>query len=119
MAHWRKLLPEFIHDIRYEDLADNPEQEMRGLLEFCGLEWEEACLNFTNYSVLSKPPAKVKLISPWTHRQKGDGKNMRNTRILFGKPSGKATLLPDEESNASRGGQAGRISFSRQYSFCT
>jgi len=46
MEHWQRLLPGFIHDIRYENLVAEPEQETRRLLAFCGLEWEEACLEF-------------------------------------------------------------------------
>ncbi|SPF76303.1 Beta-barrel assembly-enhancing protease [Aliiroseovarius pelagivivens] len=43
---WRELAPDRIYEISYEDLVDNPETEIRKLLEFCELEWEDACLNF-------------------------------------------------------------------------
>lgn len=46
MDHWQNLLAGFIHEVRYEVLVNNPEQETRKLLEFCGLEWEDACLEF-------------------------------------------------------------------------
>jgi hypothetical protein len=46
MNHWQKLLPGFIHEVRYEKLVNNPEQEIRKLIEFCDLKWEEACLEF-------------------------------------------------------------------------
>ncbi len=46
MSFWRELFPTGIYDICYEDLTVNQEEETRGLLEFCGLEWEEKCLDF-------------------------------------------------------------------------
>ena len=46
MTHWRNLLPDFIHTVRYEELVNSPEREIKGLLEFCELEWEEGCLAF-------------------------------------------------------------------------
>ena len=43
---WRELAPDRIYEISYEDLVDDPETEIRKLLEFCDLEWEDACLDF-------------------------------------------------------------------------
>lgn len=47
MTYWRGLLPEgSIHEISYESLVQDLEPQVRGLLEFCGLPWDEACLHF-------------------------------------------------------------------------
>ena len=46
MDHWHQVLPGRIFDIHYEDVVCNTEREIRRLLEYCGLAWEEACLNF-------------------------------------------------------------------------
>ncbi len=46
MAHWHTTLPGAIHDVGYEQLVADPEGETRRLLEFCGLPWEDACLEF-------------------------------------------------------------------------
>lgn len=45
MAHWRTVLPQdrFL-DVSYEGLVRNPEPEIRRLIDFCGLEWEDDCL---------------------------------------------------------------------------
>ena len=43
---WRELAPDRIYEISYEDLVEDPETEIRKLLEFCDLEWEDACLDF-------------------------------------------------------------------------
>ncbi|MFQ5764084.1 MAG: sulfotransferase [Rhodospirillales bacterium] len=46
MDHWRAVLPERLLDVRYEDLVAAPEEGIKALLDFCGLEWEEGCLAF-------------------------------------------------------------------------
>ncbi|MFZ1007145.1 MAG: sulfotransferase, partial [Candidatus Sulfotelmatobacter sp.] len=46
MAHFDTVLPGRVHRILYEDLVGNPEQEVRRLLAYCGLPFEEACLRF-------------------------------------------------------------------------
>lgn len=45
-AFWRNRFPDNILDLCYEDLTVNTEAEIRSLLSFCGLEWEEECLAF-------------------------------------------------------------------------
>jgi len=46
MRHWAETLPGAIHELRYEDLIADSGRATRRLLEFCGLEWEEACADF-------------------------------------------------------------------------
>ena len=46
MDYWRKLLPNFIFDIKYENLISNTKNEINDLLEFCNLNWSDSCLNF-------------------------------------------------------------------------
>jgi tetratricopeptide (TPR) repeat protein len=46
MAHWRKVLPGRILELRYESLVEAQEAETRRLLEHCGLPWHDACLHF-------------------------------------------------------------------------
>jgi hypothetical protein len=53
MDRWHKTLPIPILDLQYEDMVKDPETNVRRVLEFCSLEWEDACLDFykTNRSV--------------------------------------------------------------------
>jgi tetratricopeptide (TPR) repeat protein len=45
MDHWRAVLPADRYiEIDYEALLAAPEDEMRKLTDFCGLAWDEACL---------------------------------------------------------------------------
>ena len=46
MAHWTRVMPGVIHEVQYEQLVSDPEQETRRLLDGCGLPWEEGCLQF-------------------------------------------------------------------------
>ena len=47
MEHWRKVLPAgaFL-DVRYEDIVADQESEARRIIDFCGLDWDEACIGF-------------------------------------------------------------------------
>lgn len=46
MKHWHSVMPGQLLDIHYESLVDSPESEIRRLLDHCGLEWSESCLDF-------------------------------------------------------------------------
>jgi len=46
MAHWHATLPGFIHDQSYERLVADPRGEISRLLAFCGLGWQESCVEF-------------------------------------------------------------------------
>ncbi|MBU8976649.1 sulfotransferase [Lysobacter sp. MMG2] len=42
MAHWHAVMPGRILDVHYDELVADPEAVMRGVLEFCGLPWNES-----------------------------------------------------------------------------
>ena len=47
MAHWHKVLPpNAILEVQYETLVTDFAAEVRRLVEFCGLAWDERCLDF-------------------------------------------------------------------------
>jgi len=46
MAHFDDVLPGRIHRVLYEDVVNDPEREVRRLLDYCGLPFEEECLHF-------------------------------------------------------------------------
>ncbi len=46
MKHWNKLVPNFIYNISYERLISDTKYEIKNLLNFCDLKWDDACLNF-------------------------------------------------------------------------
>ena len=46
MDHWDKVLPGFVLRVQHEDVVDDLESQVRRILEFCGLPFEESCLNY-------------------------------------------------------------------------
>lgn len=46
MAHWDKILPGRVHRVIYEEMVDDTENQVRRLLDYCGLPFEERCLEF-------------------------------------------------------------------------
>lgn len=46
MEHWHKVLPMKIYEVQYEELVEEQERISHELLDYCGLEWSDECLNF-------------------------------------------------------------------------
>jgi tetratricopeptide (TPR) repeat protein len=46
MDHWQSVMPGAIHELNYERLVADQAGETGKLLDFCGLEWQDACLDF-------------------------------------------------------------------------
>jgi tetratricopeptide (TPR) repeat protein len=46
MAHVDAILPGRVHRVNYEQLVEHFEAEVRSLLDYCGLPFEESCLKF-------------------------------------------------------------------------
>ena len=45
MEHWRQVLPPATFlDVQYEDLVSDKEAQTRRLIDYCGLTWNDACL---------------------------------------------------------------------------
>ena len=55
MDYWKKLFPEEIFTINYEQVIENPNDRIRDLLEFCNVKFEDNCINFHK----SKRPVKT------------------------------------------------------------
>ncbi|WP_293764125.1 sulfotransferase [uncultured Paraglaciecola sp.] len=48
MDHWQKVLPHQVLTVSYEDVVNDFENQVRQLLYFCGLPFEQNCLEFYN-----------------------------------------------------------------------
>jgi hypothetical protein len=46
MAHFDRVLPGRVHRVLYEDMVADTERQVRSLLDYCGLAFEDACLEF-------------------------------------------------------------------------
>ena len=75
MDHWQTTLPQTIHAIGYEALVADPLEEIRKLLEFCGLEWQDSCAEFhknpapitTASAAQARRPLYDSSVSQWRH----------------------------------------------------
>jgi tetratricopeptide (TPR) repeat protein len=75
MDHWRRTLPGAIHDLSYETLIADQLGETRQLLQFCGLQWEDACVEFhrnpaattTASASQVRRPLYLSSVSQWRH----------------------------------------------------
>ena len=47
MEHWRNVLPvgTFL-DVQYEEIVADQETQARRMIDYCGLDWNDACINF-------------------------------------------------------------------------
>lgn len=65
MQHWREVLPaDRFLEVDYEELVADPEPVIRRMIEFVGLEWDEACLRHEMNERAVRTP------SVWQARQK-------------------------------------------------
>ena len=46
MAHWNRLLPDWILTVRHEEVVEDLEGQVRRILDFCGLPFEQACVDY-------------------------------------------------------------------------
>ena len=78
MEHWKAVLPLSILDVRYEELVADPHTWVAKVLDFCGLEWEDACLNFdqskrqavtASYDQVRQPLYKSS-VARWKHYER-------------------------------------------------
>ena len=75
MQHWQNTMPGAIYELRYEDLVAEQRGETRKLLEYCGLEWEDACVAFDRNPAPSttasasqvRRPLYASSVSQWRH----------------------------------------------------
>jgi tetratricopeptide (TPR) repeat protein len=64
MAHWRRVLPGRILEIEYEALVDSQEAHSRRLIEFCGLPWDDRCLQFEKNDAPVNTASAVQVRAP-------------------------------------------------------
>ena len=62
MDHWHDVLPGKVLDVHYEEVVADLEGQVRRILDYCGLEFEDSCLRFheTERSVKSASSEQVR-----------------------------------------------------------
>jgi hypothetical protein len=64
MAHVDSVLPGRVHRVIYERMVDDTESEIRALLDYCGLEFEPACLSFYETDRAVRTPSSEQVRRP-------------------------------------------------------
>jgi hypothetical protein len=64
MAHMDAVMPGRVHRVIYERMVDDTEAEVRALLEYCGLEFDPACLEFYNTERAVRTPSAQQVRQP-------------------------------------------------------
>jgi tetratricopeptide (TPR) repeat protein len=64
MAHMDVVMPGRVHRVIYERMVDDTEIEVRALLDYCGLEFEPACLEFYNTDRPIRTPSAQQVRQP-------------------------------------------------------
>ena len=75
LKHWRLVLPAPMLEVDYEATVADVEGTARRLIDFCGLEWEPACLSFhtlrnpvrTASAVQVRQPLYQNSVGRWKH----------------------------------------------------
>ena len=62
--HWQQALAGSIYVVHYEALVQDTENEIRKLLDYCNLDWEDACLNFHENKAASTTASAVQVRQP-------------------------------------------------------
>jgi tetratricopeptide (TPR) repeat protein len=99
MGHWRQALPrDRFTEVKYEDLIADQEGETRRLLEFCGLDWDPACLDFQDNAagVATASAAQVRqpLHAGSVGRWRRWGDRMRPAEAILKKAAGLKVRAP-------------------------
>lgn len=75
MDHWRSLPGTSMMDVDYEQLVSEPEPAIRAVLDFIGLEWDEACLRFHESGNRVRTASVSQVREPLYQRSVGRCKN--------------------------------------------
>ena len=77
MDHWERLIPGVMMHIRYEDLVTDTKVQIQNLLAFCGLSWEDQCLEFHEQAGASTTASAAQVRKPVYRSSIGNWKNCR------------------------------------------
>jgi len=64
MDHWDAVLPGRVHRVQYEEMVSDTENQIRALLNYCGLEFEEQCLRFYETERAVRTPSSEQVRKP-------------------------------------------------------
>lgn len=66
MDHWDQVLPGFVLHVQHEDVVEDLESEVRKILDFCRLPFEQACVDFHQTKRAVRTPSSEQVRRPIT-----------------------------------------------------
>jgi tetratricopeptide (TPR) repeat protein len=75
MDHWSDVMPGRVLTVQYEEIVADFENQVRRLLDFCGLPWEDACLRFYESERPIRTPSSEQVRQPIYSRSVGHWRN--------------------------------------------
>jgi hypothetical protein len=64
MSHWNSVLPGFVLHVQHEDVINDLEGQVRRILDFCGLTFEQTCVDFHKTKRIIKTPSSEQVRQP-------------------------------------------------------
>ncbi len=64
MDHWDEVLPGFVLRVQYEDVVSDLEEQVRCILEFCHLSFEQSCIEFHKTQRAIRTPSAEQVRQP-------------------------------------------------------
>jgi tetratricopeptide (TPR) repeat protein len=64
MDHWDKVLPGKVLRVQYEDVVADLDTQVRRILDYCGLEFEESCISFYETDRSIRTPSSEQVRQP-------------------------------------------------------
>ena len=64
MDHWDDVLPGKVLRVQYEEVVDDLEPQVRRMLDYCGLEFEQACVDYHETERAVRTPSSEQVRQP-------------------------------------------------------
>ena len=64
MDHWDKVLPGKVLRVQYEDVVEDLDTQVRRILDYCGLDFEDSCISFHETERSVRTPSSEQVRQP-------------------------------------------------------
>jgi Flp pilus assembly protein TadD len=95
MKHWEQNLPIDLMSVQYETFVENPAVEIRRLIEFCGVDWDDNCLNFHVHERTVRTPSSYAVRQPIFKSSAGRWRNYQSELRDVGNRLREAGVIAD------------------------
>jgi len=75
MHHWERVLPVPVLQVDYEEIVSDFETTARAMIDWCGLDWEPACLDFHEAKGIVRTASLAQVRQPIYRRSVGRWRN--------------------------------------------